>query len=655
MKCTWIMSAAVIACQCLFAQIPAEFLDLSLDDLLNLEVTSVSKKPESLFQAPAAIFVITNEDILRSGARNLPETLRLVPGMQVFRIDSHRWAISVRGDSGQVYQNKLLVLIDGRSIFTPTFNGVYWDLQDYIMEDIDRIEVIRGPGGTLWGANAVNGVINIVTKSAEDTQGGLVSIGGGNVQSDGSVRYGWKSGENSWTRIYGKYNYGSNLEYSNGEPADDRRRLNQVGFKTDINISQSEKLTLQADAISNFLEQGDPKTARKKAYNLMARLDKSLVDGSNLTLKGFVDRYHLDQSNGYRTIVKTFDFEAQYGFSPAENHEMTIGGGSRYINMRSDPTTEGGINLGNISDLSIQSAFVQDKITLKEDKLYLTLGTKVEYNSMSHWEFQPNVRMTWTPHEKHTVWAALSRAIRTPSIYEHQTRSIIYSGPHPFIAGNNLKIALNGSQDLDAENLTAYELGYRVSPASGITIDATLFYNKYTDLSIYRNSNNPDITFQPPSTSIWVLPIYNNGEASLYGGECAVTWQASQDLRLTGSYAFSRMDLEVDPANDTPYSADEDEIPTHVITLRSSWDVSKNVKWDVTAQYYDKRPVNTKENSYVLLGTTVSWRPTERLEFWITGNNLLEPNVSELSTLSTGGANNSEVPRSFYAGFRFSF
>ena len=416
--------------------LPSDLTRLTLEELMDIQVTSVSKGEEDFSKAASAIFVITQEDLRRSGVNTIPEALRMVPGVQVAQIDSSTWSISARGFNSR-FANKLLVLIDGRSVYTHVFSGVFWDEQGLVLEDIERIEVIRGPGGTLWGANAVNGVINIITRSAYQTTGGQISAGGGNLDRFiGSIRYGEKIGDNAAVRVWGKYYNRNNLDDLQGNPAPDEFETGQGGMRLDWDASESNSFTLQGDVMvgefagktSNAVTSLAPiatsdivRDSQVRAANMIARWKHRFSESSDMALQFFYNQDHRDSRILKELLVDTYDLDFQHRFQLGSGHEILWGLGHRFI----QDSFENSIGISYFPDRNlnyISNLFVQDKIALIHDQLYLTLGSKFSINNFTGFEFQPNARLAWTPDDKHTLWAAVSRAVRTPSRSEDSGR-----------------------------------------------------------------------------------------------------------------------------------------------------------------------------------------------------------------------------------------
>ncbi len=410
--------------------------DMSLEQLLNVEVTTVSRRQSTLAQSPAAIFVITQDDIHRTGATSIPEALRLAPGMEVAQVDSSTWAISARGFNGTA-ANKLLVQMDGRSLYTPLFSGVFWDVQDTMMEDIDRIEVIRGPAGALWGANAVNGIVNIITKSAEDTQGLLVT-GGGGTQERGfaGVRYGWKLNDDAYARVYVKHFERGETLFPNGNGARDDWDMTQTGFRIDTQPSTADHFTIQGDVYagdrfaSSFVS-GLADDTDLSGGNLLGRWTHSLGNGGDLSLQMYFDNTHRDIPNVFRENRDTADIDFQHHIPIGTHQDFTWGLAYRASYDKIGNTA----SLAFIPDhqtLQWYSIFAQDEIQLIKDRLRLTVGAKIEHNDFTGVEVQPNARLLWMIDKRQSLWTAVSRACARPPNWKKICRSIPRP-PVPFL------------------------------------------------------------------------------------------------------------------------------------------------------------------------------------------------------------------------------
>ena len=610
-----------------------DLTELSLEELTNIRVTSVSKKSQKLSQAPAAIFVITDKEIARSGATSLPEALRMSPGLNVARVSKSIWAISARGFNDQ-FANKLLVMMDGRSVYTPLFSGVYWDVQDTLLEDIDRIEVIRGPGATLWGANAVNGVINILTKSARDTQGLLASAGGGGEERIfASFRYGGKLRPELHFRVYGKYFERDGSRLASGGTAHDAREFGQGGFRLDWNPGESDRLTLQGDYYKGNGRQVTPQFSLLPPYtaeipetfdvsggNILGRWGHRFSSESDLTLQ-----FYFDHTTRDMLVVgeerDTFDIDFQHRFQAGKRHEIVWGGGYRHSKDRLRDSY-GVQSLRDARGLDLANAFVQDEITIIPERLALTIGTKLEHNDFTGYEIQPSGRFSWTLKEGHTFWASASRAVRTASRAEHDARLITsVIPPSPFNPLATL-LTIEGDTDFGSEVLNAYELGYRLQPGSRVTIDLAGFYNRYQSLRGI-NASSPLVNFVPLPHVVLPLTFANNMSGHTHGVELTGTWQATDRWRIQANYSYLEIVLN-SPSNDMSPDATqtEGESPEHQFSLRSYVDLPKRMKFYAGLRYVSTLP-NLIIDRYTELDLRLGWRPNKTFELAIVGQNLL--------------------------------
>src|SRR5256884_4009246 len=471
---------------------------VSLEDLWNMQVTSVSKRTQKVADAAAAIFVLTQEDIRRSGATSIPEALRLVPGLKVARIDQNKWAIGSRGFNGR-FDNKLLVLIHARSVYTPLFSGVYWNVQDVMLEDVDRIEVIRGPGAALWGANAVDGVINVITKKAKSTQSTIVTAGAGTEErAAGGARYGSKLGDNTYYRAYAKYfDWGpSAYPYPSGMTAHDGWDALRGGFRADWTPTGADSLTLQGDiyqskygetltvpSLNSPYSSTFPNNGNYSGANILGRWNHS-SEGSSMSLQMYYDNTTIADNSLFVDHQNIFDMDFQHGFRVGDSQQFVWGLGYRSIRDRNDPSFSVSLRPNQLT-LNHFSAFIQDEISLVDNRLRLTFGSKFEHNDFTGFEVQPNARLLWTLTPNQSVWTAVSRAVRTPALTEEGLRlnSAVVppatpANPSPLPA----VVAVFGSQQFNSEDLLAYELGYRVQATSNLSLDIATFYNNYSNL-----------------------------------------------------------------------------------------------------------------------------------------------------------------------------
>ena len=660
------------------ADTPVEsYLDLDLEDLLSLEVTSVSKKKQRLSEAAAAVFVITQEDIRRSGVTSIPEALRLAPGLDVAKLDSNKWAISSRGFNSQ-FANKLLVLIDGRSVYTPTYSGVYWDIQDTVLEDIDRIEVIRGPGAALWGANAVNGVINIITKKASETQGGLLVAGAGNEEKGfASLRYGKELGDQTYGRAYVKYNdRGSSYAPLLHDDAGDDWQALRAGFRLDGALSESSQWTFQGDIYEtdeNQLVRGlilDPTDLANipldpvsliplnhvpdnfdaSGWNLLGRWEHRISERSATTLQVYYDHTERDEIALGQTH-DTLDIDFQHELSPFEPHDIVWGLGYRRISDDFDNTFAVSL-IPSSRTIHLYSAFIQDEIELMPDTLRFTLGSKFEHNDYTGFEVQPNARLLWLPREGHTLWTAVSRAVRTPSRIEEN--AVILAGiipPPPEAPPGTPPVVLtvNGNEDFDSEDLLAIELGYRLQAAENLSLDLALFHNRYRKLQTlgFTSSIPPSFIFD------------NRGEAVSRGLELVMDWRPKEWWRLQANYSYIDISTSVENASDeAPSTSVLDFTPKHQASVRSAMDLSNDWSLDLWAYHVAKLDAGgfgatSSVPAYTSLNARLAWRPRKEVELSLVGQNLLDKRHPEF--IGESFVTETEVERSIYGQVRWDF
>ena len=678
-------SAYFIALTLLFGAAKSLYADedntvnnLSIEDLLNVEVTSVSKKAQSLNDAAAAIFVISHEDIKRSGATSIPDALRLAPGLDVARVNANVWAVTSRGFGGRI-ANKLQVLIDGRSVYNRAFAGVDWENQDVVLEDIDRIEVIRGPGATMWGANAVNGVINIITKSSAQTQGGMLSAGGGNFERGfGSFRYGTKLNENTTARAYVKgfdrssdqfmpefsgYDLGNISKYNNWNKQ-------QGGFKLDSKLNDRDELTIQGDVysstanlsavipdITTLSNNTQTNATNTMGGNLLSRFQRTLSASSEVKLQLYYDGYSRDMGI-FSDSRHTLDLDLQHRFMWLHNHEIIWGANYRYghdhiMGYRGPLSYD--IDPMSVND-QLASAFIQDEISWFDNRLKLTFGSKLEHNDYSGFEGQPSAHIMWAPENNHRVWAGVSRAVRTPSRADQHFKYL--SWIMPANSNQNLSpfpIAFNfqSNPKFQSENVLTYELGYRTSFKKSLSFDITGFYSQYKDLfGLVRPAPELSSTFNYLNQNILVT---NLAHSHSYGVEIASVWQMLDWWRwdMNHSWFHNQYAYSADYVS-TGYAAS----PNHHSSLRGLINVTDNIDFDIWWRYNGKSVANTSFGSlnipaYFSLDLRSAWRPMRNLELSLTGQNLLQSQhleyVSETMYIPT------PVVRGVYGKVSFSF
>jgi iron complex outermembrane recepter protein len=608
---------------------------VSLEDLMNIQVTSVSKKEQKLSKTGAAIFVITQDDIRRSGATNIPDLLRLAPGVDVAQVDANRWAISIRGFSDQ-HANKVLVLIDGRSVYSPSFSGVFWDMVDVPLEDIERIEVIRGPGGTVWGANAVNGVINIITKSAQATQGGLVSAGTGSQdRADALVQYGGQAGPDGDYRVFGKYFNTASSAFPDGRQAADGWSGGHFGFRSDWNLSQRDSLTVQGDLLysdesqtittlfSNALPLAKTLTnpLEATAANILGRWNHTRANGSQMSLQVY-DDYSRHVDTGFADTQNTVDVDFEHHLAIGSRNDVVWGLGARIINSEYGAGYDFTIIPNSRLD-SLYSAFLQDQLKLT-DSLSLTIGSKFEHNAFTGFEYEPSVQLVWTPTEKQTVWFSASRAIREPSPIDVGLQDDAAIVP---LGSSFAVVTVLGNPNIKAEELRDLELGYRALINKRVSLDATAFTGFYRNLESLA-ALTPYFASQQ-AVPYLVLPelFVNGGRASTYGAEFFAKWSVTDRFRISPGYSYFHMNVDGDSATlATPTGVS----PNHQFQVRSLLDLPHHLEWDNTVGYVSKL-ADGNVPAYTRVDSRIGWRVGEFVEISVVGQNLLTPRHEEFS------------------------
>ncbi len=629
---------------------------LSIEDLLQTEVTSASKKSEALFDTAAAVFVITQEDIRRTGARNIPEALRMVPGLQVAHIDANRWAITSRGFNDW-FSNKLLVMIDGRSVYTPLFSGVYWDVQDTILADIDRIEIIRGPGATVWGANAVNGVINIITKKASETHGGLVNVMvGSHEQPLVEARYGGQIGASADVRVYAKGFQREPFENDAGDDAHDSWNAKRTGFRADWKADSGDDFSLDGQIytgesdhtvyLSGYLTPPYFRTNREAedyaGGHLLASWTRQLTAHSDFVLQAYYDRTQRDQVV-VEEIRDTLDFEFKYHWDPHGPHDVVWGMGYRWTQDDIDGTWNTSFDPDHRSD-DLWSTFIQDDIMLAADRLWLTIGSKFEYNDYSGFEIQPSVRLRYKPNDANILWAAVSRAVRSPSRSDHDLRVNLASMADPF--GNVAVVRLLGDDDFDSEELIAYEAGYRWQPDMRFHLDLTTFYNDYDKLR-RSETESPFFEFAPLPPHI-VIPelITNTMKGYTCGFEGSATWRPVDFWRISISYAWIDLNLrKTGPGDNSGTPSEEGVSPKHQFQVRSYLDLPWNLHFDAEAYHVDDL-ASLDIDAHTRVDLRVEWTPNSTWSVSLNVENLFDDAHREFE--DRGGITSTQVPRMVY-------
>jgi iron complex outermembrane receptor protein len=613
----------------------APLKQLSLAQLGNLEVTTTSKEPEEVWKTPAAIYVLTQDDIRRSGATSIPEVLRLVPGVEVAQVNSNIWSVGIRG-FGSAFSKSVLVMIDGRSVYTPMFAGVYWDVQNVMLSDVERIEVIRGPGGTIWGSNAVNGVINIITKSAEHTHGSYASYAGGNIeQSSGAVRYGGAYGAMDY-RVYAM-GFGRSPEFHPDGDNYDAWQLGQAGFRTDSRLSDRDTLTLQGDLYKGSVGQqvsvgvlSPPAqlnlegTEDPSGGNLLARWRRNLSDRSDIQVQGYYDRtYRVGPQLGESR--NTFDLDFIHHFLIGDRNEVIWGAGAHWSPSKFIEVVPTTAFVPAHEDDNLYSTFVQDQIALLQNQLWLTLGSKFEHNIYTGWENEPSARLLWTPTSHQSVWAAVTRAVRTPSRIDEDLQ-LTQVAP----AAIPIFVCVCDDGKFQSEKLLGYETGYRRLITSKFYVDFAAFHNKYNDLENFGDASVAILTSPPPLDILISFPFANGIMGTSNGGEIAPDFQLNRNVELRATYSYTSLNLEdrITRTNTSDVQTDEGSSPHHEGTIQALLNLPKGFEFDPTFRYVGALPVQGLR-SYSTADARVSWHFTREMTLSLTGQNLLQPRHAE--------------------------
>jgi iron complex outermembrane receptor protein len=636
------------------AQDQSDLTQLSPEQLSKMEVTSVSKKEQKLSDTAAAVYVITQQDIHNSTATSIPELLQTVPGLDVARINGSQWAITARGFNG-LYQDRLLVLVDGRSVFDPLFGGALWDEQDFILEDIERIEVIRGPGSTMWGANATNGIINIITKSAKDTQGALVSAGVGDQErSSTSARYGGKIGKSTSFRIYSKYQDDGPAGTLNGQPSHDSSRFLRSGFRMDSTASSQDSFMLEGQGFSgtsgvdsvgfsyvppftsNYVDD-----AGQQGENLVGRWTHKSLDASETTLQAsYAHVAHPETGLDVNGDVAAVSI--QHEMALGNRHDLVTGVEYDFKNARTSSTHN--LVWWNPSNptTSIASAFIQDEMLFANGKLRVTLGLRLEHHNISGFAIHPNTRALWKLSPVNTVWLAYSRANLSPG--PDDTALNLNLAAFPGVGGTQV-LRLTGNPNIKAEKLNAFELGYRIQPGPKVSFDLATFYNHYTDL-ISPELGQPFFEAGPPSRLVLPLVQDNDVRGISFGGEFAAKWTPVNVLSFTAAYSFIALDTTQAPETfGNPANELNGATPRHQASLTSSAALAHSLRLNTTLGFVDSR---TAQNipGYTHLDTGLVWRPLQAGEFRIGSENMF--NKEHIAFIDPQAGLSTQLGRSFY-------
>ena len=650
-----------------------DFTQFSLEELKDVVIVSASKKPEMVSDVAAAVYVITQEDIRRSGVTSIPEALRLAPGVHVARITATDWAINIRGLNDQFAQN-LLVMIDGRKVYTHVFSGVFWDIQDTVIEDIDRIEVIRGPGATLWGANAVNGVINIITKKAKQTQGWQAVVLGGSEEQSGSLRYGSTLANGAYYRAYGKFfNRGDlsdvGLESIDGttdpndaQSSDDWRSI-RGGFRVDLEPGQGlsntspNLFTVQGETYTNRYEKeferrsiifpgsvstqtGQTETSRASGLNILGRWQHTIASDSETIFQVYYDQTKKDYDPGSGQ-VHTTDLDFQHRLPFGQTQEVVWGLEYKFISDEFDDNPNIQMDPSKL-DQSLWSTFIQDEINLLPELLTLIAGSKFEHNKFTGLEIQPSIRALYTPDDRYSVWVAVSRAVRVPSRLElHGQTSDLIDLPD-VDPDAPVEVTTRGNSDLKSEELISYELGVRLKTLLRLRFDTTLFFNVYDNLIGLELDDND------PADSRIDLGYANNRSGQAYGFETVLDWKIYSNWMLGASYTYLNTEIDENKVEDPNIAAliAQDSNPRHLFSVRSYLDITPQIDFDAWFRYVSRLPERDIDG-YMVMDARIAWQLNTDLELSLVGQNLLESGHSEFSSL--------KVERSIYAKIDWKF
>jgi iron complex outermembrane recepter protein len=645
------VGAIVVAATTAAAQDTSNLLDLSIEQLSELRVTSVSRVREPLADSPASVFVITGDEIRRSGVTSIAEALRLAPGVEVARRNNYSWSITLRGFNSDL-ANKLLVLIDGRSVYSPLYAGVFWDVQDTLLEDVDRIEVIAGPGGTLWGANAVNGVLNIITRRAKDTAGAFVEAGGGDGERRlAAFRYGGVLGHDIAARAYVKYAGRDPSMQSDGTAAIDDYALGQAGFRMDWGAAATDRFTVQGDYYSGreageytspftlgtlpngtFVDNTDI-----AGGNVLGRWDRALGEGRDLTLQVYFDHTRRDIPATYDEARNTFDVDFQLHRSFSKRHDLLWGASFRQTGDQIGNTLFASFDPAHRIDRTL-SSFLQDKIALRK-RLFLTLGSKFEHNDYTGFESQPNVRLSWIIDGRRTFWSAMSRAVRIPSRLDSDLRLTlpldIPTIPFP------VYVTVSGNPQISAEKLNAYEAGYRVVATEALSFDVAVFRDDYDQLQTVEPQQ--PIILPDPTVPYAIVPniLEDNMHGRSVGATFSTNWEPLENVRLRFLYAFFDLDLATEPGSlDTMRPQLGGNSPRHQLSVQAFVDLPHRLSLFTAARYVDELPAQAVP-SYTAVDASLRWRPRGHLDLSLTVQNLTDAHHAEFGS---GGA--MEIERS---------
>jgi iron complex outermembrane recepter protein len=635
----WI--ACLISIGAAAQQSSQDLTTISLEDLLNTKITTVSKSPQTLRDSAASVSVITSDDIRRSGAESIPELLRHVIGLDVARVNGTTWAISSRGFNSQ-WANKMLVMVDGRTVYDPLFSGVFWDIQDTLLEDIDRIEITRGPGGSVWGANAVNGVINIITKPSSATQGFLAMGGGGNIQRGfGGFRYGGKLSDNTQYRVFTKFDI-QDADWKTTETNASDSAQWRAGFRSDTKLGRSDSLTLTGEVYTGSDNTPWTLPTLTAPYHteflnhagmyggfMAQEWDHVYKNGSDSTLRTYYeygDRAWTNMGLHRSTVGAEF----QHNFAWGSRQQFSWGGGLRYTD---DSTASKGLGVAlspALTENGIGDTFVEDSISFWRDRLTVTLGSKLQYDNFSGYEFLPTVRALYKLNRQNRIWVAVSRAARTPSRADLGIVADLYTVP---AAPVPVLVQLHGNKKFGSEHMAAYEAGYRWQPNKRFTLEASAFYNHYTGVETAVQADN-GFEMSPTPHAVADVVYVNGLHGPSYGGEIETHWSLSERFKLSASYALLRASLGPDPGINLLSPPSNNDSPRHTLLAEGSYRLRKTVEFGTFVRAMSSAK-DAGAAKYTQMNAHVRWILGEHSDFSINGEDLLSQKTPEFSIPET--------------------
>ena len=595
--------------QTVASYVPQDLKRLSIEELAQIDVTSVSRRSERLSETAAAVSVINADQIFRSGLTTLPEVLRLADAIDVARVNSNTWATSLRGFTTNP-ANKLLVLMDGRSVYSPLTSGTFWDVEDTLLNDVDRIEVVRGPGGAVWGPNAVNGVVNVITKTAASTMGDYVSVAAGSDEHVYAAgRHGGDMGGGAY-RIFGKYRqHGAQVFTDTGADAGDPVQLGQAGFRMDSSPDGPATWVLEGGGYrgtNGFSDRPDGDTA---GGNIIGRWNRAFSGSSVFQAQFYYDGTYRKVPNQFTEHRHTFDVDVQQRIKKGR-HDVVFGGETR-LSRGNDVGVAGFIFDPLVRTNSLVSARAQDEIALATNKVFLTVGSRFDRNDYTGFEVQPTIRARWSMNARQTLWGAVSRSVRLPTRLDTDLR---------LIDPVTKRTTLTGSEDFDAEEVVAFEAGYRIRPVPLLSVDVATFVNQYDRL----RSTELTLTPQP------LIVLDNLLNARTSGIELAGTVQARPAWRVHGSYSYLHKELSFDPGSRDVYRGTvEGNDPAYLLSLQSWLDLPAHMALDALFRRVGTRP-DPVVPAYSELDLRLGWMPRPRWDLSLVGQNLLHAHHSEL-------------------------